>query len=205
MALRIDLLDTMSSENNSTRNRILQATLTLLEAGDGTPTRMSDIAKAAKISRQAVYLHFPNRADLLIAAVRHVDDIKNVEQRFATSRAAPDGQIRLAAWVDAWGNYIPEIYGVARALLAMQDEDAEARAAWEDRMKAIHHGCEAVASALQEDGVLRPEVTKAEAADLLAALVSIQSWEALCQRAGWPQDRFIKVLQETARKALLSD
>ena len=56
----------MSSEKNSTKFRILEATRKLLESGDKN-VRMSDIAKAVGISRQALYLHYPNRADLLIA------------------------------------------------------------------------------------------------------------------------------------------
>lgn len=195
----------MSREKTSTRDRILQVTLKLLEAGAGKRTSMSDVAKAAKISRQALYLHFPNRADLLIATVRHVDQIKKVEERFAKSRATIDGRPKLAAWIDDCGNYIPEIHSVARALLAMRDTDVEARAAWEDRMTALHHGCEAVAAALAAEGILRPTLTKTEAADLLFTLVSIQSWEALCLHAEWSQERYIAVLKETAENALLAD
>ncbi|MBL4878008.1 MAG: helix-turn-helix transcriptional regulator, partial [Hyphomonas sp.] len=55
----------MSSENLETREKIMRATWKLLEESGGSGVRMSDIAKAAGISRQAVYLHFPTRADLL--------------------------------------------------------------------------------------------------------------------------------------------
>ncbi len=181
------------------------ATCALLEEDAGNATRMSDIAKAAKISRQALYLHYPNRADLLIATVRYVDEIKNVEERFAESRNTKNGRDRLKAWVDAWGSYIPEIYGVARALIALRHTDAGAKAAWDDRMRAVQHGCAAVAAALDSDGVLRPSLSKDEAADLLATLVSIPSWEALCLHAGWSQARYIAVLQETAQRALMAD
>ena len=56
---------------NPTPARILDAALALLR--EGGPVRMSDIAKAAGVSRQAVYLHFPTRAQLLIAAARRLD------------------------------------------------------------------------------------------------------------------------------------
>ena len=48
----------MSSENLETREKIMRATWKLLEESGGSGVRMSDIAKAAGISRQAVYLHF---------------------------------------------------------------------------------------------------------------------------------------------------
>ena len=54
----------MSSENSETRTRILKAAWTLLEASRGRGVKMGDIASAAGVSRQAVYLHFATRADL---------------------------------------------------------------------------------------------------------------------------------------------
>ncbi|MGB0506892.1 MAG: TetR/AcrR family transcriptional regulator, partial [Pikeienuella sp.] len=138
----------MSSTKNPTRERILKTTWTLLEDGSGANVRMSDIAKAAEISRQALYLHFPNRAELLVATTRYLDEYHNIESKLVTSRTASTSEERLAAWVEVWGNYIPTIYGIAKALMAMQDSDAEAKAAWADRMQAVRHGCAAAVSAL---------------------------------------------------------
>ena len=46
----------MSKSGEETRTRILKACWTLLEQGPDAPARMSDIARAAGVSRQAVYL-----------------------------------------------------------------------------------------------------------------------------------------------------
>ena len=97
----------MSSPTSETRVRILNATWKLLEASQGSGVRMSDIAKIAGISRQAVYLHFPNRAELLIATTRHLDEVKSVDARLMVSRNAITGLARLEAFIEAWGNYIP--------------------------------------------------------------------------------------------------
>lgn len=195
----------MSSKTSSTRDRILSATLSLLENGAANTTRMSDIAKAAGVSRQAVYLHYPNRAELLIAAVRHLDEINDIESRLAPSRAALGGAKRLQAWVDVWTGYMPQIYGVAKALIAMQDSDAEARAAWQDRMAAVRHGCAAVITELARDGDLRTDLSTDEATDLLASLLSFHAWEQLCIGAGWTVERFTTVMQSTARRALIGE
>ena len=194
----------MSSPDNPTRTRILDATLDLLESRSAAVVRMADIAKAAKISRQALYLHFPTRAELLVAAVRYVDDIRNVDARLAASRAATGGTERLDLWIAAWGNYIPEIYGVARALHVMSESDPEAGIAWDDRAAAIRKGCEAVVSALASDGALAAGLSNEEAAELLYTLVSISAWEDLCLRAGWRQARFIEVMQRSARAILVA-
>ena len=193
----------MSRERNPTRDRILKSAIALLEAGEASAVRMSDIAKASKISRQAVYLHFPNRAELLIAAARYLDEINDVEAKLIASRSAPTGRGRLAEWITAWGNYIPTVYGMSKALLAMKETDAEARAAWDDRMGAVRDGCRAVARDLSRDGELAAHLTVDDATDLLFIMVSVRSWEQCCVEFGWTQDRYIAVLQEACLRALV--
>lgn len=194
----------MSSTSQTTRTRILKSTWDLLESGTAK-TRMSDIAKAVGISRQAVYLHFPNRAELLIATTRYVDEIKGIDGRLAASRSATSGAERLKAFVAAWGNYIPEIYGVGRALMAMQDSDPEAAAAWQGRMLAVREGCAAAVAALHSDNDLTDTLSQDEATDLLWSLLSVPGWERLVKTCGWSQERYIAVTTQTARRALMPD
>ena len=115
----------MSSDALTTRERILQSTWTALLDGSTPRVRMSDIANSAGISRQALYLHFANRTELLIETTHYIDRVKDVDRRLARSRHASSGLERLEAYVDAWGNYIPEIYGVANALIVMGVTDDE--------------------------------------------------------------------------------
>ena len=194
----------MSRENLPTRTRILEATLKLLEDGEGSKVRMSDIAKAANVSRQAVYLHFPGRADLLTETTRYVDQINNIDALLQESRNASTGRERLVAWVDVWGNYIPKIYGVAKALLAMKDTDDEALTAWNDRMNAVREGCEAVITALQRDGALSPTLTEKEATDMLWTVLSVRSWEHLRQDCGWSQETYIEKMTIILERALVA-
>jgi len=194
----------MSREIVETRHRILNAALKLLEAGQGSGVRMSDIAKAAGISRQAVYLHFPNRTELLIATTRHLDEIKHVDARLGESRNAATGLERLEAFIEAWGNYIPEIHGVAKALIVMKDTDEAANLAWADRMDAVRHGCQAAVKALKSDGVLSGEHTTKDATDILWSLLSVQAWEQLTRECGWTQRKYITSMKELARKVLVT-
>ena len=157
----------MSSEKIKTRNRILKATWELLEHSDGQEVRMIDIARKANISRQAVYLHFENRTDLLVATTLFIDEAKGVEGRLEKSRNAKTGIGRLEAFIEAWGNYIPEIYGVARALIVAQERDPDALIAWGGRMQAVREGCEAAIAALKKDGVLSKQFSENQAVDIL--------------------------------------
>ena len=127
----------MSSGTPETRERILNSAWKLLEAAQGREVRMTDIAREAGVSRQALYLHFPARADLLVATTRHIDEVKEVDKRLARSRIAETGTERLAAFIEAWGNYIPEIYGVGKALMIMSETDDAAKLAWDGRMQAV--------------------------------------------------------------------
>lgn len=165
---------------------------------------MSDIAKETGISRQAVYLHFPKRIELLIATTRYIDEAKNIDARLAASRRAATGTERLDAFIEAWGNYIPEIYGVGKALMAMGETDSEARIAWNGRMQALREGCEAAIDALARDGDLSPGIAKEKATDLLWTLLSVRNWEQLTLECGWPQEDYVAEMKRLSRTALLA-
>jgi AcrR family transcriptional regulator len=193
----------MSRNNSNTRQKILRATWRLLEDQPGESVSMAAIAKAAGISRQALYLHFPARAELLIATARYLDEVFKVDERLVASRQATTGRERLDAFVEAWGNYIPEIYGISRAFMALQATDEAAAAAWTDRMQAVRHGCAAAVKALADDGDLADGLTVKRATDLLWMLLSVENWQHLRQQSGWSQKAYIAAIRDIARRTLL--
>lgn len=190
----------MSSEKMETPTKILQATLELLEQSAGKAVRMSDIAKAAGISRQAVYLHFPSRTELLIGAALHKDALLEVDRRLAPSRMAATGTERLDRYIEFWGAFVPEIYPVGKSLMMAQDTDEAAAAAWQDRMLAMKDGCRAAIEALERDGTLAEGWTRAEAIDALWTLLLVPSWENLTMVCGWSEDQYTRQMKLMARK-----
>src|SRR5690348_9975925 len=79
-------LDTMSSNSrpaldsmSSASRRILDAGLALVLRKGGADVTMAEIAEAAGISRQAVYLNFPGRSAFLLALFRYVDESRGLE------------------------------------------------------------------------------------------------------------------------------
>ena len=193
----------MSSEDIDTRVRILSATVRMLEAQRGQGVRMGDIAKAAGISRQAVYLHFASRTDLLVAATRYLDDVLDLDRRLAASRAATSGNERLTLFIEFWGNYVPEIHGVAKALRSAPHTDEAAATAWEDRMLALRDGCRAAIEALHADGKLAPEWTPQTATDVLWTMLSISNWENLTAECGWSAKQYIRLMTAAAKRTLV--
>tara|TARA_R110000787_G_scaffold60826_6_gene138059 strand:+ start:3097 stop:3681 length:585 start_codon:yes stop_codon:yes gene_type:complete len=193
----------MSNQVPETRIRILNAALKRMESADGDTVRVSDVAKEAGVTRQTLYLYFRTRTELLIAVTLYVDELKSSDDRLAASRAAPSGVARLEAYIAAWTDYIPEIYGVARALMAMNDE--EATAAWRQRMQDMWEGCEAAIKALKADGKLNRDYGVKDASDLLWTLLSVRNWEHLRIDREWSQRKYIKHMQDVAQRLFVAD
>lgn len=193
----------MSSGITETRTRILEATVRTLEASGGRGVRMGDIAKESGISRQAVYLHFASRTDLLVAATRYLDEKLDADTRLAPSRAATTGVERLRFYIESWGNYIPEIYGVAKALMMAQDVDEAAATAWRDRMLAMRDGCRAAIDALHADENLAPGWTRRSATDALWTMLLVPNWEALTIDCGWSTKQYISRMKTLAERTFV--
>ncbi len=196
------MLYMMSRENLDTRKKILEATARLLLDSKGKGVRMADIAGAAGVSRQAVYLHFASRAELMIATVRYLDDVHGLKARLERFEAETTGIGRLDAFIEFWGNHVQEIYGVAKALMAARETDEAAAAAWKDRMDSVRSGCREVIEALNRDGSLAPEWPPNDAVDLLWTMLSIPTWERLTIECGWPVEKYVKGMQEILKRIL---
>lgn len=194
----------MSSTKIETRQHILATTMQLMEENYGKGVRMSDIAKKAGVSRQAVYLHFKSRTDLMVATVQYVDEIKNVAERLQEWEMAPNGAAKLDTFIAIWGNYIPEIFGIAKALLMMRETDEAAAVAWNDRMEGLKLRCRVTIEVLQSENQLSAEWTVEEAAELLWMLISVRNWEVLRIELGWSNTKYIQHMQTLVRKVFLA-
>lgn len=195
----------MSSLDSDTRTRILAATAKLLVDKQGAGVRMSDIAKRVGISRQAVYLHFATRSDLLVATTQYVDQALNVDDRLLPSRQAGSGIERLERYIEFWAAYLPEIYGIAKALMAAKDSDEAAEAAWNDRMRAMREGCRAAVEALHRDGELKPWIKPKQATDILWTLLAIENWQKLTLDCQWSNAQYLRYLIHMAKLLLVKD
>src|ERR687894_2052019 len=193
----------MSSGQSETRTRILEATWRLMEERNGQGVRMRDVAEAAGISRQAVYDHFGSRADLMVETARYGDEVRGLDERLRRYRAATTGVEQLEAFVEFWGNYIPEIYGIARALLAARETDEAVAAAWDDRMGVVCEACRDIIERLHRDGTLASWWPRDEAADLLWTMLSIRNWEQLTIECGWTTNQYVGWMQELTKCAFV--
>lgn len=190
----------MSSGAPETRNKILKSTLVLLEKGDAAAARMADIAKRAGVTRQALYLHFANRTELMIAVTRYVEELHGSEARLAASRSAKTGVERLDAFIDAWSGFLPHIHRIAKALIVLSDTDSAAAIAWKGRLEAMRQGCAAAISALHKDRTLSPLLSPERATDFLLAMLSVQTWEQLTLGSNWTNRDYAQYMKAAARR-----
>jgi AcrR family transcriptional regulator len=178
--------------SDGTGARILEATLALIARKGDANVTMAQIAKAAGVSRQAVYLHFADRAALMVAAARHVDDTRGLPDRIRLVAASPSGAAMIEAQVALQATMNPSVWAVARAVDAVRRTDAAAERAWQDRLEHRLQGCRAIVARLQTDGNLKPGLDAAVAADLLWTMTSLRTWEDLVVQRGWSPQRYQK-------------
>lgn len=194
----------MSSQESKTRSNILEAAWKLMEQSQGYGVRMGDIAKAAGISRQAVYLHFENRTDLLIATLKYVDEIKGLDERLSVLGKAKDSVDLLEKLIEVWGNYIPEIYGIAKPVMATRDTDEAHAAAWAGCIDCLRGACRDVIKALKADKKLASGWSVDSATEVLLVQLSIQTWEQFTQEESWPQSQYIKRTKLLLQRTLVT-
>ena len=163
---------------------------------------MSALARAVGISRQALYLHFPDRTQLMLALVAHVDEKEQLPAGIAAVTQAADaaGAIRAWAHMQTWHN--PKIAPLARALDETRHADPSASAAWADRMADRMRGAVSIIERLRAEGRLDPTWTPAEAAVLLGELTSFHVWDDLVNDAQIPPGRYIEIITAAALSAL---
>ena len=164
---------------------------------------MAQIAREAGISRQAVYLHFETRTELLAALVRHVDEVHGFEDMLRKCERAPDGCSALWALIGAWGGYVARITDVARAMKAASATDQDAALAFGERMRGFTRVCARFVARLEAEGTIADDWSPSDAADFLATLLSIGNWQELVEERGWSRKRYVGAMRRCVGQTLL--
>lgn len=185
-----------------TRERILEGVLASFVDGDPDVLNMAAVARRAGVSRQAVYLHFPNRSALGVAAVRWLDEREDVAAAVAPMFAATTPEAMLDAYAAFLGDFNPRIGSVARMAYRLRAH-AEIEVAWQDRLEARRGGSGALAQRLSDTGRLASPFTVQTAGDWLAAIASVMLWEELTRDFGWSNGQYVEHIAATAKRTLL--
>jgi AcrR family transcriptional regulator len=151
---------------------------------------MAQIAKAARVSRQAVYLHFADRAELMVALARHLDAEVGLPGEIQRIADTTSGAEQVEAMVSLQARTNPSLWAVARAVDAVRRTDPAADRAWQDRLGARLAGCRRIVARLESEGNLRAGLDASSAADLLWTITSLRTWEDLVLGRGWSPQKY---------------
>lgn len=182
----------MTRISDETRSAILEAAWTLMAEQRRLDAGMAEIAAAAGVSRQTLFYAFGNRAGLLVAMVRHRDTQGDQASRMRQIAATGRDARALHAFVDAWLDYLPVVYPVAIQLETGSLSDADANAAWQDRIfgQGVRMGLDRILGQMVVGGALRDDEDPSRLADLCLTLLVPSAWRYLVVERGWTPEAF---------------
>ena len=180
----------MAVTRGDTRARILDTAWELVrERGVGAVT-VADIAAATGVSRQLLYVHFENRAGVLVAMARRHDARSGFAGRAAEAGSLPPVEA-LERLLRLWFAYLPEILPVARALEAAAINGDEGGVAWRDRMGDLRELFAAAVARVERAGRLADGWSVAAATDWVWARAQPATFQHLVGERAWPPDDYV--------------
>ncbi len=177
-------------EKVSGKKKILQAALRLIKQRGGADVTMAQIARAARMSRQAVYLHFKDRGDLLVALARYTDEQRGLNAEIQHIHDAATGIEAMRRMVSLQARSNPTVWPIARLFEAVRRSDPEVEKPWHDRLQHRLAGCRQIMQRVKDERRLLPSVPVDVAADLMWTLTSLRMWEDLVLLRGWSAKKY---------------
>ncbi|HEX3589954.1 MAG TPA: helix-turn-helix domain-containing protein [Pseudonocardiaceae bacterium] len=191
------------------RAEVVQAAHDLFVARGYSSTTVEAVAEAAGIPQATVYRHFGGKRGILTAVLDAAfgGDDEPVEYQHRPEVRAALADPDPAGMLDAFARRHPVV--VARSA-PIQHVLAEAAAADPEAAELLalarhqrHTGQSRIAARLAERGALKDGLTEAEAADVVYALFSPETYRIFTVERGWRPERFGEWLSGALRGALL--
>jgi|HubBroStandDraft_6_1064221.scaffolds.fasta_scaffold156260_2 AcrR family transcriptional regulator len=189
----------MSSKGERTRRKILDVALRQLRSQGPARVRMEDVARAAGISRQALYLHFASRTQLMVALIEHLSEVADGAALFRRAEEKADVGERMEEGLKASTRLIARIHDVALALDVARHSDDSAAAAWDARGKLRRDGIRRTIALAARAGRLRKGWTVDQVADALWSLAAPRLYGDLVLERGWSRARLERLMVALAR------
>jgi AcrR family transcriptional regulator len=187
-----------------TRRLILEASWELMKE-QGAAIRLSDVATRAGVSRQAVYLHFGDRAGLILGLVRHMDETLGLGQSLQHVFSAETGAEALARLIALHRTFNPAIDPIAQVLAAGQYDDQALGKAWQERLEFRRSHHRQVIQRIHDDGELPKDWCPEEAGDLLFAITLPAVWRELVRNLGWTPERAEQAMARLVQRAFVDE
>jgi len=186
-----------------TRRSILDAVGDRLREAPAEPVSVDRIARMAGVARSTVYLIFGTRAGLFEA---FADDLfeRTGYERLIQAVSAEDAREHMAGGIRVGSEMFAADRDVWRALISMSHLDPEAVGDVVKRHETERgKGMKRVAGRLAEQGYLRPDVTEAQAADMLWLFTGFDAFDVLYTGRGMSVKKTADTLVAMAERAVL--
>jgi AcrR family transcriptional regulator len=188
---------------SNTKVKIIDATWKLFsDLSPNTPT-LAEVAKTAGVSRQTVYLHFDNRAKLLVETVQHQVLHTGSAERLKKAREVEPGML-FTSWVAAIFDQYARVLPVARTLYAATYMDQDGALAWNDVIASIRRSVNFVAESFDSLGMLNSEWSVETAVDWIYSRISFTTWHLLVYELGWSQEQVLVRTVESLESDLVT-
>ncbi len=158
------------------------------------------VATKAGVSRQAIYLHFPSKAELLTALHLHIFDtdvVPALEQHPLTDEMTALDALDATIATDVV--VISKVWRIHEALTTARRQHPEVEETLRPRESQRYSELLDRARALKREGAL-PSTVRVEAlADMLWGLVSVGTYTSLVNERGWSLGRYERWVRDTIR------
>ncbi|TDE37683.1 TetR/AcrR family transcriptional regulator [Actinomadura sp. 6K520] len=183
-----EIKDPRNARSRRTRDAVLAATRAILEKDGFEALSIAAVAAHAGISRQAVYLHFGSRSELVTALFDFMAQQEGLTESLDPVHNAPDVITALREWARHLATYHPRLMAVDSAIDRVRHVDADAARYRETIDARQMAGCRALARRLADEGRLAEPWTVDTAADMLWSLIATDLFKRLLAR-GWTAAR----------------
>lgn len=164
------------------------------------------VAKEAGVSRQAIYLHFPSKIELLTALHLHIYDtdvVPALERHPITDTMT--AWEALDATIAADVEVAARVWRIHEALVVARRQHPEVEATLRVREADRYEELLDLGRRLERDGALPPNTDVESVADMLWGLVNTGTYGNLVNQRGWSLDRYRRWVRDTIRLHLGAD
>jgi AcrR family transcriptional regulator len=201
------MLYSMSSGGRpQTRTRILEAARAMFEELGYYDAALGAVAKKAGVSRQAIYLHFPSKADLLTALHLHIfatDVVPALERHPVTDAVSALDALDAMIAVDI--EVASKVWRIHEALQVARRQHPEVEETLRPREEQRYGELLGLGRRLERERVLPSNMGVGTFADILWGLLGAGTFRSLVVERGWSLDQYGRWVRNTIRLQLGAD
>ena len=158
------------------------------------------VAKKAGVSRQAIYLHFPSKAELLTALHLHIfatDVVPALERHPITDQSTALDVLDASIAVDV--EVAAKVWRIHEALTMARRQHPEVEETLRPREEERYGELLDLGRRLKREGELPPKMRAGTFADMLWGLMNVGTYRNLVIERGWSLNQYRRWVRNTIR------